>query len=135
MTYFLDTNTCIYFLKGKHPEVRDRMLSIAPANIRIPSMVSAELFLGAKRSGSTDRAAALVRTFLNPFEVVAFDHEASIVYADIRHSLERKGQTIGPNDLIIAATVLTNGGTLVTHNIAEFKRVKGLLVEDWVGLG
>ena len=60
----------------------------------------------------------------------AFPH-----YAYIRDQLERKGQIIGGNDLLIAAIAITNGLTLLTHNSNEFERVPGLSVEDWVRSG
>jgi tRNA(fMet)-specific endonuclease VapC len=67
-----------------------------------------------------------------PFEIVSFDSRSADYYGTVRLELEKKGQLIGPNDLVIAATVLAHGGVLVTHNVKEFKRVKGLKVEDWV---
>ncbi|MDR0328941.1 MAG: type II toxin-antitoxin system VapC family toxin [Planctomycetaceae bacterium] len=63
--------------------------------------------------------------------MVPFDHAASQIYGDIRAHLESKGQPIGWNDLMIAATVLAHDGVLVTHNIGEFSRIKGLTCEDW----
>jgi len=70
--------------------------------------------------------------FLEPFEVISFDDGSSVVYAKIRAALEKKGKVIGPNDLIIAATVISHKGILITHNIKEFSKISGLQIEDWV---
>jgi len=68
---------------------------------------------------------------LNSFIIVPFDSSAAERYAQIRQNLEKRGRVIGPDDLLIAATVLTCGGVLVTHNTSEFSRVEGLRLEDW----
>lgn len=73
----------------------------------------------------------LVERFLAPFACVSFDSRCSVEYARIRTHLELGGQKIGPNDLMIAATALANGATLVTMNTREFKRVPGLTLECW----
>jgi tRNA(fMet)-specific endonuclease VapC len=71
--------------------------------------------------------------FLSPFEIVPFGDKEIMAYAKIRAGLEKIGKIIGPNDIIIAATALSHGATLVTHNTKEFERVQDLLVEDWTG--
>lgn len=132
MTYALDTNTCIYFLKGTYPSIQTRLLAQRPDQVRVPSMVAAELRFGACRSARRTENEARVEAFLAQFDVVAFDDRASQHYAEIRAGLEGQGLPIGPNDLVIAAIVQAIGGTLVTHNTREFSRVVGLMVEDWV---
>ncbi len=72
-----------------------------------------------------------VTEFLLPFTIIPFDDEASLIYSEIRGSLEKKGQIIGPNDFILASTVLANDGILVTNNVEEFKRIKELKIENW----
>ncbi len=74
---------------------------------------------------------AIVDRFLKPFHVVPFDEAAAHRYATLRAELEVAGTPIRPNDLIIAATALHVGATLVTHNTREFARVCGLELEDW----
>jgi len=135
MNYFLDTNICIYLLKGKFPEVKQRLEELSPQRIKIVSLVRGELLLGAEKSNNSEETREVIEQFLLPFEIVAFDKEASEQYARIRGELEKKGQVIGPNDLLIAATVCANDGTLVTRNEKEFDRVPGLKVENWTGNG
>jgi tRNA(fMet)-specific endonuclease VapC len=129
--YFLDTNTCIYYLNGKFPTIALRILSTSASLIKIPSMVKAELLLGAEKSVRKEKTTQAVYSFLEPFEIISFDEIASEYYASIRANLEIQGQTIGPNDLIIASTVLSPKGILITNNMKEFSRVNGLKLENW----
>jgi tRNA(fMet)-specific endonuclease VapC len=130
--YYLDTNTCIYFLKGKFPSILEELKRKSPKEVKIASLVAAELLYGVEKSARNKENAIIYREFLRPFEIVPFDDRSAIEYAKLRFVLEKKGRSIGPNDLIIAATVLARKGTLVTHNIKEFKQVPGLALEDWV---
>jgi tRNA(fMet)-specific endonuclease VapC len=129
--YFLDTNICIYFLKGIYPNLRDRILHNNPESIRIPSITKAELLYGAKKSRQKESNIARINEFLLPFQVEPFSDRHTPVYASIRSNLEKAGNPIGPNDIIIASIVLSNDGTLITHNTKEFSRVDGLKIEDW----
>ncbi len=130
--FFLDTNTCIYYLNGAYASVLEELKKYKPTEIKIPAIVKAELLLGVEKSIQRDKNQELYSRFLEPFEIVAFDDAASAHYARIRAGLEKKGQIIGPNDLIIAATVLSQKGKLVSHDTKEFRKVPGLLLEDWV---
>lgn len=131
MIYCLDTNICIYSLKGKYPSIATHMRKKIPTEIKIPSMVEAELLLGAQKSQNTSATLDKAQKFLAPFEILPFDHEAAEIYSEIRAKLEQEGKIIGPNDLIIAATVLAHHSTLVTHNVKEFSRISGLKIQDW----
>ncbi len=131
MSYFLDTNICIYALKGAYPDIASKMSRIGPDRIKIPAIVKAELLYGAEKSHDPARTRSIVEQFLFPFEIVSFDDSSSAVYATLRSDLEKRGEPIGPNDLIIASTVISNNGTLVTHNQKEFAKIKKLSVEDW----
>ena len=134
MTYCLDTNTCIYHLNDSAPKLSDRLEEMPFRDIKIPSMVVAELFYGAEKSAKREYNFKVFRTFLTLYEIARFDERAAEHYAAIRAELERRGQRIGGNDLVIAATALSNDAVLVTHNIDEFSRVDGLKLEDWAAL-
>jgi tRNA(fMet)-specific endonuclease VapC len=95
-------------------------------------MVRAELLYGAAKSWDPARAKRAVERFLAPYTVLSFAAEAADHYADISVRLEALGTPIGPNDLVIAATARAQGLILVTHNTAEFARVPGLQLEDWL---
>ena len=130
--YIVDSNTCIYFLNGKYQSVRDKFLSTSPKDIKISSVVKGELLLGAFKSQTREQTAKKVEKFLKPFDVVDFSDKMAYDYAEIRATLEKSGNSIGANDLLIAATALNKKATLVTHNTDEFSRVQGLDIEDWV---
>ena len=127
-TYLLDSSACIPILRnqaglGKLPP---------PAKTGIPMMVAAELWTGVKKNLSTHpHHAARLQAFLDMFSIPVFDLEAALHYAEIRADLEAAGNPIGPLDLLIAAQARSLKATLVTSNAREFKRVKGLKVQEW----
>ena len=131
MTYFLDTNICIFHLNGSSHGISRRLEQTPLPNVKIASMVAAELIYGAEKSMKREYNLEKIMLFLSLFNIVPFDEKAASVYGAIRSDLERRGLIISGNDLVIAATVLANGGTLVTNNTDEFSRVKGLTLEDW----
>jgi tRNA(fMet)-specific endonuclease VapC len=130
--YFLDTNICIYYLKGKYASIEERFKEISFNDIKIPVIVKAELLFGIEKSRIKDRNRTIIERFINSFEVVNLTDDALNCYAKIRNELEKAGDIIGPNDLFIASIVLAHNGILVTHNTSEFKRIPGLKTEDWI---
>lgn len=129
--YCLDTNVVIDVLKTRNPRLLHAFRVRRPAEILVPSMVRGELLYGAKRSAYPERNRLLVENFIAPYQILPFDSVAADEYAAIRIDLERGGQGIGPNDLVIAATALAHRLVLVTRNLDEFARVKGLRLENW----
>ncbi len=129
--YFLDTCLLINILRKKMPYVRRKMEACDPGFFAVPSVVYGELLLGAFKSNNPHNAEMHVEKLVQPFEIVPFDARCARTYARIRADLEGRGRTIGPNDLIIAATALANEAVLVTSNVGEFKRVSGLRLEEW----
>ena len=126
--YLLDSSACIPILRnkaglGKLPP---------PAKTGIPIIVAAELWTGVKKNLATHpHQATRLQAFLDLFHIPDFDMAAALHYAEIRAELEAAGKTIGPLDLLIAAQARSLGATLVTGNASEFKRVKGLKVQEW----
>ena len=131
MKYFLDTNIIIYALKGKYPSLPSHFRQTPSQSIVIPAIVMAEIEYGARKSTDYDQTIQLYRQFTDPFIKMPFSDNASITYGIIRSRLEATGSQIGPNDMIIAATVLSEKGILVTHNTREFARISELQLEDW----
>lgn len=131
MTYFLDTNVCICHLNNTSANISGILARTQSTNISIPSMVAAELVYGAEKSVKREHNLKKVKSFLSLYDMAPFNGKAAEIYGVIRVELERKGMIIGANDLVIAATVLAYDGTLVTHNVNEFSRVKGLIINDW----
>lgn len=130
--FFLDTNSCIYFLNGSYENLRTRILATSPSEIKITSVVKAELLLGAEKSKSKERTLEKLEKFLAPFEVIPFDDQVSHVYARIRGETENLGRMVGPNDLLIAATVIFHEGILVTNNTKELAMIPSLRLENWI---
>lgn len=129
--YLLDANACIHLLNGTSPAVAAELARCAPSQIRISSVVTAELLYGARNSSRVAENLRAVASFLTPFVSIPFDDACADSYALIRAELRRRGELIGANDMFIAATALTHELTLVTHNTREFGRVPGLVMEDW----
>jgi tRNA(fMet)-specific endonuclease VapC len=131
VTLLLDTNVCIAFLKDGDPTIRERLSAALPGDVVLCSIVKAELQDGARRSTRVNENLQRLDAFFRLFESVPFDDGAADQYGLIRAQLAAAGQPIGPNDLLIAATALNLGATVVTRNEAEFRRVPGLRVERW----
>ena len=129
--YFIDSNTYIYFDKNASQTLTARLLSVSPDNLMIPSMVAAELRYGVEKSIKREYNLERLEKFLALYEIATFDVGSSKCYAIIRADLERRGLIIGANDMIIAATVLSRGGTLITRNTREFSRIPNLIIENW----
>ena len=132
MIYLLDTNTCIYFLNRTSERIVSQFKRLSPSGIKLPSIAVAELFYGAEKSKAQKKNRDIVEHFVSTFEIISFDERCCEVYARIRVSLEKSGAPIGPMDLLIASISLANNFILVTNNIKEFKRIKGLKTENWV---
>jgi tRNA(fMet)-specific endonuclease VapC len=131
MTWLLDTNACIRYLNGRSSKQRAKYDATEPAEIRVCSVVKAELFFGAALTKDPLTTLANQRLFLSRFSSLPFDDSAAEIYGEIRSDLSRRGLMIGPNDLMIAAICRANSVTLVTHNVNEFGRVDGLIIDDW----
>jgi len=131
VTYLLDTNACIRLLNGTSPALVARIAGGDPAQIALCSVVKAELVYGARRSARAAENLRLLESFFEPLASLPFDDACAERYGIIRSELESAGTPIGPNDLMIAATALAHGATLVTNNVKEFSRVAGLRLEDW----
>ena len=127
----LDTNTCIYIINNRPPEVLEYFRSYKAGEVGISSIAASELAYGVAKSGSMKNRKAL-NMFLAPLQILPFDSECLWFYAEIRASLEKNGLSIGPMDTLIAAQALSIDGTLVTNNLKEFSRVPKLKLENWL---
>ena len=129
--YLLDTNIVIYVIKRRPPEVL-QTFNQNSGRMAISSITLAELFHGAEKSTRMADNLRVIEDFTSRLEVLPYTAKAAQSYGSIRATLEMQGQTIGVNDLHIAAHARSEGLTLVTNNLAEFERVPGLLTENWV---
>jgi tRNA(fMet)-specific endonuclease VapC len=131
MKYLLDTNVCVDYLTGRFPRVAQRIQRSAPEELCLSSIVIAELRYGADKSGKPSRNHKLLDVLTNEIPGRDFDSAAASTYGQLRATLEKKGKPIGPNDMLIAAHALALGLVLVSDNVSEFKRVRGLKLENW----
>jgi len=131
MKFFLDADTCIYFINDVSDPIRKKLLSKKPYDIYISTIVKAELLYGVQKSKNTKENIHKLGMFLLPFEIVSFSDTASVTYAHIRTNLEKAGTPLGSNDLMIASITIAENGILVTHNTKEFERIPELEIVDW----
>jgi tRNA(fMet)-specific endonuclease VapC len=135
VSHLLDANTIIHhFRYGLASKATARMAAAPAGTVFLSSVVIGEQFYGAYHGAPSLLPAnlALVTKIQAQFPSVSFDDQAAERYGRIRAHLASAGQLIGPNDLLIAATALANGLTLVTNNTKEFSRVPGLVFEVWL---
>ncbi len=131
LRYMLDTNFCIRVLRDRPKGLRARFNANAEA-LCLSDVVLYELLYGAERSNDPPRIRREVEHFAARLTVLPFDGEAAAHTAEIRGDLERRGNVIGPYDLMIAGHARSRGLVAVTGNLGEFQRVQGLRCEDWL---
>lgn len=132
--YLLDTNIISDLVRRHAGRIRDCIAERGEAQVRTSIIVAAELRFGAAKKDS-ERLTTQLETVLAALDILPFDEPADRRYGEIRAALERAGKPIGANDLLIAAHALSHGLTLVTANEDEFRRVPGLVVENWLSQG
>ena len=126
----LDTNICSYILRRRPVGILERFAGLGGDDIWLSAIVAAELRFGAAKLGA-GRFSATIESWLAGFDVRPWPVEASRHYAEVRATLERRGQPIGNMDLMIAAHALAEDSALITNNAREFRRVPRLAVEEW----
>lgn len=132
MKYLLDTDICIYLIKKQNPEIWSRLLKAGIPNAGLSAITLAELKFGAENSRRPLDAKAALMEFTLPFEILDFNASAAACYGRIRKDLKDKGRPVGEMDMLIAATAMADGRTLVSNNEKEFRSIPGLKVENWV---
>ena len=130
--YLLDTNICIYIAKHNPPAVRARFERLAADELAMSVITLGELRHGAEKSMARAKALATLQALQGLIQVEPLTDAVAEHYGKVRNTLERAGQPLGNNDLWIAAHALAQGWLLVTNNEREFRRVKGLKLENWV---
>ncbi len=128
--FLLDTNAVIASLNDVTGRLAQRLRSHEPSDVAVSAIVAHELFYGAFKSRRAAQNVALVDALR--FEVIEFDRDDARCAGEVRARLAGAGQPIGPYDVLIAGQALARGLVLVTHNTAEFARVPGLQLEDWL---
>jgi tRNA(fMet)-specific endonuclease VapC len=127
----LDTNVISDLIRNPQGRAAKRIAKVGEDNICTSIIVAAELRYGCAKSGSR-RLSEAVAELLAEMNVLPFDAPADAEYGEIRSALEAAGKPIGSNDLLIGAHAHAIGATIVTANADEFRRIRGLKVENWL---
>lgn len=128
--FVLDTNTVSLALRGRAPHIVERMRATQRDEVAISIITALELRFGIVKTPWT-RVRMVVEQFLDTVKVLPLDRMVEKPYGEVRASLERTGRPIGALDTMIAAHALALRAVLVTNNLREFRRVRGLRCEDW----
>ncbi len=131
MRYLLDTNIISDLIRNPQGNVSKRIAKVGASQMCTSIIVAAELRYGAEKRGAVSLSERL-EAVLERLEVLPFAAPADTTYAFLRAKLERSGEPIGANDLLIAAHALCLGYVIVTDNEREFGRVVGLRLENWL---
>jgi len=132
MLFMLDTNMCSYIIRDNPKGIFKKLKEVEQDHtIALSSIVVSELFYGASKKGSA-KLIKVVNMFVEQFTIYDYNKASAKAYANIRTTLEKKGQVIGVHEMLIAAHALSLGATIVTNNVKEFERVEGLSVENWI---
>lgn len=131
MTHLLDTNTFTAIVKG-HPKALASFAKLDVQNIKLSVICLGEIEFGLSLNPVGELKLARIQVMLEDIEVLQFEPQVARTYGHIRADLQKRGQPIGSNDYWIAAHAMSLGATLVTNNVREFKRIKGLKVENWL---
>jgi tRNA(fMet)-specific endonuclease VapC len=131
LAYMLDTNICIYVMKNYPQDLRAKFNSLAE-RLCISSITLGELYYGAEKSARRGDNLIAVEHFVARLDVLPFDPKAAAHYGQVRAELERAGTPCGPHDMQIGGHARSQGLIIVTNNMREFSRIKGIRVENWV---
>jgi tRNA(fMet)-specific endonuclease VapC len=131
MKFLLDTNICIYIINEKPKQILRKFEQYPVIEFGISSITHAELQYGIEKSKNKNQDA--LDEFLLPLTILPFHGKRLVTcYGEIRVSLESKGKTIGPFDMLIAAHALSLDLTIISNNIKEFSRIPNLKCENWI---
>ena len=132
MRYMLDSNICIAIIKQQPASIRRKLSVIPVGQIGISSIVLAELRYGVEQLTQKKNNEKALQDFLDFCSVLDWPSDAALHYGRIRSALKNAGSPIGAMDLLIAAHAITLDAILVTNNVDEFQRIKGLRIENWL---
>ncbi|MEJ7739207.1 MAG: type II toxin-antitoxin system VapC family toxin [Chitinophagaceae bacterium] len=127
--YLLDTNICIYFIKGQF-ELNSKIAKAGERNCFISEMTVAELKYGVENSKTVESMREIVEAFIPKFFVIPIYNSLDI-YAKEKAKLRKHGLLIDDFDILIGATAVANSMIMVTNNVAHLSRLENIVIEDW----
>jgi len=128
--YLLDTNICIFFLKGKY-FLDEKLKKIGLDNCCISEITLAELKYGAECSDRIDENMNMIDDFAKELTIVPIFNSLG-VYAKEKAKLRKAGKLIDDFDLLIGSTAVTNNLILVTDNEMHLIRISKVKIENWI---
>ena len=131
MKYLLDTNICVYWLKGNE-HIEKKVLSVGIDNLSVSFITVSELYYGAYKSQRVDENIIMIRNLTDHIDVIESDDAISEAFGSMKASLETAGLIIDDADIFVSACALVYGLTMVTNNMKYFRRIKGLKLDNWI---
>ncbi len=129
MKYLIDTNICIYYMKGRIG--LDEKFKLAAADsLFISEITLAELKFGVANSATPERNAKALANFLSGVQILPI-FDALDTFANEKARLRKEGQPVDDFDLLIGSSAVANDLTLVTNNEKHFERIKGIKIVNW----
>ncbi|MGV3598656.1 MAG: type II toxin-antitoxin system VapC family toxin [Bacteroidota bacterium] len=128
MQYLLDTNICIFFLRGQH-NLYDTINKIGAENCFISEITVAELKFGAEKS-TNPKNKIVTEEFISNFSIIPI-FDSLDIYAKEKVRLQKAGIPVDDFDLLIGSTAVSKNLIMVTNNVKDFARIEGILIEDW----
>jgi tRNA(fMet)-specific endonuclease VapC len=129
MSFLIDTNICIYFLKGMFDLV-EKFDEIGIDNLYISEITVAELKFGAAKSDHPIKNKIVIDELISKFNQIPI-YKSLDIFAEEKARLQKKGNIVDDFDLLIGSTAVANSMILVTNNEKHFKRLKGIQLENW----
>lgn len=130
MKYLLDSNICIHFLRGKY-NIIEKLNEVGIDNCAISEITLAELVFGAEKSDNPKKNHKLIEKFIGQLSILPI-FDAIQTYGKEKARLQNAGKMISDFDLLIGCTSIENDLIMVTENLKEFERIKGIKIENWV---
>lgn len=127
--FLLDTNICIYFIKGQF-DVHRKIKAVGVENCLLSEVTIAELKYGVENSVQKEKNRKNIEAFIAKFDILPIFPVLDI-YAKEKARLKTKGRMLDDFDLLIGTTAIFNNLTLVTKNVSDFNRLDGIVIEDW----
>ncbi len=130
--YLLDTNICIFYIKGQY-ELNKKIAEVGEQNCFISEMTVAELKYGVENSKTVEAMRTIVEAFIPKFAIIPIYNSLDI-YAKEKAKLRKQGLLIDDFDILIGCTSIANGLTMVTNNVVHLNRLANIVIEDWTTL-
>ena len=131
LKYLLDTDTCVYLLNGSEA-LKAKIKEIGVFSIAVSNSVLSELYFGAYNSKKVEANLKRIEEFKKNISVISDSEESAEHFGRIKAALRIEGKIIEDFDIIIASIALANRYVLVTNNTSHFKRIEGLIFENWL---